>query len=137
MLSLTYFSTASGVMAKDDLLALLDHVRTKNEALGLTGMLLYSDGSFVQTLEGPQDVVEDAFGRIAADRRHRDVFVALREDIEQRAFPDWSMGFREVSKEESESLPGFNDYLQAKGASREPGAGRAEAFHRAFRKFTP
>jgi hypothetical protein len=116
---------------------LLRGARATNERCDITGMLLYAGASFVQTLEGPQDVVEDAFGRIAADPRHRDVFVALREDIEQRSFPDWSMGFREVSKDESQALPGFNDYLQAKGASREPGAGRAEAFHRAFRKFTP
>ena len=137
MLSLTYFSTASSALGKDELVGLLDHVRAKNDALGLTGMLLYSDGSFVQTLEGPDEAVEEAFGRIAVDPRHRDVFVALREAVTERAFPTWSMGFREISREESETLPGFNDYLQVRGPRREPGGSRAEAFHRAFREFTP
>lgn len=137
MLSLTYFSTASSALGKDDLVGLLDHVRAKNDALGLTGMLLYSDGSFVQTLEGPDEVVEETFGRIAVDLRHRDVFVALREAVEERAFPTWSMGFREISTEESETPPGFSDYLQLRGPRRQPGGSRAEAFHRAFREFTP
>jgi len=137
VLSLTYFSTASSALDKDDLVGLLDHVRAKNEALGLTGMLLYSDGSFVQTLEGPQDAVEETFGRIAVDGRHRDIFVALRESVSERAFPTWSMGFREITQEESGALPGFSDYLQVKGPPRQPGASRAEAFHRAFRQFTP
>ncbi len=137
MLSLTYFSTASAALGKDELLELLAGVRTKNQDLGLTGMLLYADGSFVQTLEGPEQVVEETFARITADRRHREVFVALREEVTQRSYPDWSMGFRELSKAESEAVPGFSDYLETKNLPREPGGSRAEVFHRAFRKFLP
>lgn len=137
MLSLTYFSTASIGFGKDELLELLVGVRAKNSALGLTGMLLYADGSFVQTLEGPDDVVEATFARIQLDRRHREVFVALREEVTERSYPDWSMGCRELSKDESETVPGFNDYLGTKSGPRQPGGGRAEVFHRAFRKFLP
>ena len=137
MLSLTYFSTASTELGKDDLLELLTGVRSKNQDLGLTGMLLYADGSFVQTLEGPDEVVEETFARISADTRHREVFVALREEVTERSYPDWSMGFRELSKDESEAVPGFIDYLGTKSVPREPGGGRAEVFHRAFRKFLP
>jgi hypothetical protein len=137
VLSLTYFSTSSDELDKDALLDLLARTREKNESLGITGMLLYSDGSFVQTLEGPDDVVEQTFARIALDRRHRAVFVALRDEISERCFPTWSMGFREITKEESASVPGFNDYLDAQLTARHPDGGRAEVFHRAFRKLMP
>ncbi|WP_406830634.1 BLUF domain-containing protein [Pedococcus sp. KACC 23699] len=137
MLSLTYFSTASSDLSKEDLLELLERTRSKNTALGLTGVLLYSDGNFVQTLEGPEDVVEDAYARISRDRRHHGLFVALREEIEQRAYPEWSMGFREITREESGSVPGFTDYLSATPGPRQSGQNRAEVFHRAFRTLMP
>jgi len=98
-------------------------------------MLLYAGGHFIQTLEGPDDVVDATYERIARDPRHRDVFTALREEIESRTFPDWSMGFESVSAEEAGVLPGFNDYLDTKTVSEESGRdlGRAVVFHRVFR----
>lgn len=137
MLSLTYFSTSTGPLGKDELVDLLARSRSNNEKVGLTGLLLYSDGSFVQTLEGPDHVVDEAFRRIAGDVRHRSVSVALREQVTERFFPDWSMGFREVSGAESDLVPGFSAYLESRNAPRTPGGSRAEVFHRAFRAFLP
>ena len=111
VLSLTYLSSAVDPFGPEDLRRLLLAVRTKNEELGITGVLLYSDGNFVQTLEGPGAAVKETFARISADPRHRGIVEAWREEIEQRAFPDWSMGFRELSADEAASLPGFNNYL--------------------------
>jgi hypothetical protein len=74
-------------------------------------VLLYADGNFIQTFEGPDDVVESTFARIALDQWHRGLLVALREQIDERGYADWSMGFRSLSAEETESLPGFNDYM--------------------------
>ncbi|GAA2743285.1 hypothetical protein GCM10009868_16430 [Terrabacter aerolatus] len=137
MLSLTYFSTATTPLDADDLRELLERTRSRNASVGLTGLLLYADGSFVQTLEGPDDVVEETFARISRDTRHRSVSVALHEQVDERHFPDWSMGFRELSDEQTRSVPGFNDYLDGRNAPRTPGGNRAEAFHRAFRTFAP
>jgi hypothetical protein len=137
VLSLTYFSTSTTELGRDELLDLLSGTRARNESLGLTGVLLYADGSFVQTLEGPDEVVDETFERISRDPRHRSVHIALREEVSERSFPDWSMGFREISRDESHSVPGFTDYLDAKGSPRRPGRNRADAFHRAFRAFLP
>ena len=137
MLSLTYFSTSTTELGKDELLDLLTRTRSRNESLGLTGILLYADGSFVQTLEGPEEVVDATFERISRDERHRSVHVALREEVPERSFPDWSMGFREITRDESQAVPGFSDYLETKGSPRQPGRNRADAFHRAFRTFLP
>ncbi len=90
-------------------------------------MLLYIGGHFIQTLEGPDDVVDATYERIARDPRHRDVFTALREEIESRTFPDWSMGFESVTAEEAGVLPGFNEPRQqdrVRGKRSGPGSGR-------------
>lgn len=135
MLSLTYLSSASSLMGEQELTDLLAYVRPKNEALGITGVLLYADGNFIQTIEGPDDVVEATFARIAADPRHHGVLVGLRDTIEERAYPDWSMGFRALSAAEAAELPGFNDYLDAYRSGDAAGRKltRPEVFHRVFR----
>lgn len=129
-------STAVVPFSEDDLTDLLAISRENNRASGLTGMLLYADGHFIQTLEGPSDDVHATVARINRDGRHRSVISVLTEEIETRAFPDWSMGFETVSADEaSAQLPGFNDYLDGKPMSPEriKELGHAGIFHRVFR----
>jgi len=135
LISLTYLSTATDPLDDAELRELLGTVRELNHAHGLTGMLLYAGGHFIQTLEGPADVVDAAFARIDHDRRHRNLIVALREEIETRTFPDWSMGFETLDQEEAGRVPGFNDYLATGTVSEEDRErlGRAGIFHRVFR----
>jgi hypothetical protein len=71
---------------------MLATIRPKNETLCLTGMLLYSGGNIIQTLDGPDEAVDTTFASIVRDPRHRGVFTLLRERIDERAFPDWTMG---------------------------------------------
>ncbi len=135
MLSLTYLSTAVTAYSDDELRELLRTSREKNHAADLTGMLLYSGGHFVQTLEGSPEKVDAVFARIVEDTKHRDVIIALREEVDARNFPDWSMGFESLSADEASLLPGFSDYLAGRTISTEDGLrlGRAGVFHRVFR----
>jgi hypothetical protein len=57
MIQISYLSQASAPMSADQLIALLMQCRTNNAERGLTGMLLYGNGTFLQVLEG-----EDAVG---------------------------------------------------------------------------
>jgi hypothetical protein len=135
LISLTYLSTARDPFSPAALAELLDLSRERNQARGLTGMLLYAGGHFIQTLEGSPIVVDATYERIAQDPRHRSLIVALREPVEERRFPDWSMGFEVLTPEEAVDLPGFNDYLERQNLSPEAGRelGRAGIFHRVFR----
>lgn len=135
MISLTYLSTATVPYSPSQLNDLLMTTRERNHAAGLTGVLLYAGGHFIQTLEGPEDVVDATFARIERDTRHRNLYIALREEITKRAFPDWSMGFESLSPDDVSAMPGFNDYLDGKPMSAEDTKklGRAGIFHRVFR----
>lgn len=136
MISLTYLSSAVEPMSPAELEDLLRQSRAANHAADLTGALLYADGSFVQTLEGPDAAVHATFGRILADPRHRGLFIVLDEQITERAFPEWTMGFRRIDGVEAQRLPGFSDYLRTNrelGLSTTAG-GNAEVFHQVFRE---
>ncbi|MET0953662.1 MAG: BLUF domain-containing protein [Aeromicrobium sp.] len=112
LLSLTYVSSATELLAMPELLHMLAAIRPRNETLGLSGLLLYSGGNIIQVLEGPEDAVESTFRAIMDDPRHKDVIVMLRDPIEQRAFPDWSMGFRTISRTDVQRVEGLSTFLQ-------------------------
>jgi len=50
---------------------LLTVAREKNSRLGITGMLLYKAGLFLQVLEGDSVRVRELYSKIASDERHR------------------------------------------------------------------
>lgn len=109
---LVYVSLANKAMEDNELKVLLKFARVKNEKLGITGMLLYRDGFFIQALEGEQATVEALFARIAVDTRHRDVMKLYQKPIAQRAFPDWTMGFSRMDDGTLQTLEGFSDFLK-------------------------
>lgn len=112
MLSITYISSAAQLLSESELIALLRHIRPINERLGITGMLLYRDGNIIQTIEGPNEAVQQAFDKIQKDGRHKDVFVLLKEEINQRQFPNWSMGFHNVAGISEDALNGYSSFLK-------------------------
>jgi len=93
---LVYVSSARHRLERPALNAILDTARRNNPALGVTGMLLYRDGGFMQALEGEEAVVRDLYARIARDRRHQGLITILAEPAERREFADWSMGFENL-----------------------------------------
>ncbi|MEP9363259.1 BLUF domain-containing protein [Nocardioides sp. CN2-186] len=105
MLSLTYVSSTKELLTVPELVELLESIRPKNDQLELTGMLLYSGGNVIQTLEGPDDAVQSVFASIQKDPRHAGVVVVRREQIEARAFPEWSMAFRNLGEREVHDVP--------------------------------
>lgn len=91
---LGYASAASYPFSDDELIELLAKARTKNTTLGVTGMLLYIDGSFLQILEGDRAAVEHLYDRIRQDDRHTDAMLLFRLEDQERQFDEWTMGFQ-------------------------------------------
>lgn len=124
MRSLTYVSSARHQWEQAELEELLNVARQWNAPRSLTGMLLYSGGNFIQSVEGEEDAITEVFARIHRDRRHHGILVLLDENVEQRSFPDFSMGFRRVSAGEL-NLEGYSDFLQDPAGSAELGHARS------------
>lgn len=98
--AIAYVSSATQLMAVPQLESLLVQARDLNLESGVTGVLLYSDGNFMQYFEGSEDSMRVTFERIRASRRHRDIIELLNECITQRSFPDWQMGFAQPTQSE-------------------------------------
>lgn len=104
LVHLIYCSAARERFTPQTLAQLLQHARRHNAEQGLTGMLLYTEGSFFQVLEGEEKAVDALFASIAGDQRHFGVTVIVREPISRRAFADWTMGFADMSAVEVDSV---------------------------------
>ena len=111
MYSLTYVSSARKTLSQADLEQILETSRINNARDNITGMLLYADGNIIQVLEGVHSKVRDCFQRIQQDDRHRGAIVLLDEDIQERAFPEWTMGFKQITREDVRQLSGKNEYM--------------------------
>ncbi|MHA7281485.1 BLUF domain-containing protein [Arthrobacter sp. TMS2-4] len=107
LLSIVYSSSAAHPYDDADLGALLALSRDNNARNGLTGMLLYRNGRFLQVLEGPEDVLRRRMSIIAADPEHTDVRILLQATIDERQFPDWTMGYESVSDSMADEVPGY------------------------------
>ncbi len=77
--------------------------------MGISGMLLYADGNFIQVLEGENEAIDSLYSKITNDRRHNSFSVLINSEIKQRSFADWSMGFKKISKEDFSQIEGFKN----------------------------
>lgn len=90
---IAYMSTASADFGETALLQLLEQARGFNERLGVTGVLMYGGGRFVQILEGCPSVVRPLYARIERDPRHGRLEKLADGPIARREFARWHMSF--------------------------------------------
>ncbi len=110
LLSVVYVSSASHMLADEEILAILRTSRVNNERLGITGMLLYKEGNFMQVLEGPEEHVRQLTQVIRRDARHRGYQQLIAQQTTERQFDGWSMGFKNIqgaSEDDKASMSSF------------------------------
>jgi hypothetical protein len=92
LVRLMYASRAVPAVDHEELVAILRKSKANNPALGITGVLCFSQGIFLQVLEGGRGAVNRLYNRIAADARHSEVELLSYAEIGERRFAGWSMG---------------------------------------------
>ncbi len=117
--SLAYLSEGTVPFSQADLRELLRKANENNSKLGITGMLLFKAGNFLQVLEGEQETVLTLYKRIAQDPRHTRPIILFQGIAPQRDFPDWSMGFHDLNSADTKSVPGFTHFLNTSLTSAE------------------
>ena len=98
LVRLLYASRAVSTVNQDELVAILRKSKANNPAIGVTGVLCFSEGIFLQVLEGGRSSVNRLYNRIANDPRHSDVELLCYEEIGERRFAGWSMGQVNMSR---------------------------------------
>ena len=110
MFHLVYTSMAVNALSGTELLAQLPVYREKNLRLGITGLLLYKQGEFMQALEGDETTVRALFAVIGKDPRHDRVHLLTTVEVPRRQFPQWSMGFKNLDEIDINTVPGYTPH---------------------------
>ncbi|MFD2933757.1 BLUF domain-containing protein [Spirosoma flavum] len=95
---------SSAFLSEEELNLIMYQSQKKNRALGITGVLLYFNGSIIEVLEGPEEKVEALYEVISQDSRHTQLIQLYANPIERRSFPNWFMGYKTISAIELEHL---------------------------------
>lgn len=96
MTQLAYVSQAKGGFTEHQLFDLVDSARAYNEKLGITGILVYNSGHFMQMLEGPATAVNNLFKRIEKDPRHENVERFFYRETDEAMFHSWYMAYKNI-----------------------------------------
>ncbi len=94
--AIVYVSKAARPLTLEELRSIHVRAQTRNAKDAVTGVLLYSDGAFMQYLEGPAHGLTRAYERIKPNPWHYGLIDLYREPIVEREFSEWSMAFRMV-----------------------------------------
>jgi EAL domain-containing protein (putative c-di-GMP-specific phosphodiesterase class I) len=130
---LIYSSAATQPFDDTEMAQLLRKARANNARLGVTGMLLYENGSFFQILEGNSAAITLLYQNIARDARHTKVVTIIQEPIAKRSFDEWTMGYSRVNPQELDEIVGLNDFFTGSTSFTQINSGRAKKLLAAFR----
>jgi len=98
LVRLLYASRATTPLVASVQDSILEQSRSHNPALGITGILCFSENLFIQVLEGGRDEVCELYNTIVRDGRHQHVRILSFEEIRERRFGSWTMGQVNLAK---------------------------------------
>jgi hypothetical protein len=75
----------------ETLAAIVEAAGHRNRQLGVSGVLVYRPGRFLQVLEGPAAALEQVFESICRDPRHGAIALMEFTPVDQARFNDWTM----------------------------------------------
>jgi hypothetical protein len=127
MIRLLYLSQAKPGISDAQVQDILLASQRNNAANGITGVLVYGGGTFMQVLEGAELSVLRLYVKILDDARHGDCRIIHISPANERIFQKWSMGMIH-----SDPL-GFEDIAGLRAHRLE--AVHAKAFTEAMRAF--
>ena len=93
-----YISRARRRMTNGELADLLAGARERNQANGITGLLVFDSGYFAQVLEGPKSSIDALLANITDDPRHDEYLLVSSGDVEGRYFDGWTMDWANLNR---------------------------------------
>ena len=116
MYHLVFTSSATIPLTNIDVMNLLRSSIDRNHKNGITGMLIYIEGNFIEAIEGEECAVKKLFSSIKIDSRHHDITVLFEETFEEghflRSFSDWSMSVRNFEELRLANIKGISTFVQ-------------------------
>ena len=91
MYRLIYKSRANQLIDWEFVKTLIGKSESKNQQVGITGVLLATQTHFLQVIEGDFDEINRLFMHIARDPRHEEIQLVSFACVESRLFGGWAM----------------------------------------------
>ena len=111
MYRIIYLSSATTKFSNEEIISLLDLSRRNNEENQITGLLLYSDGNFLQIIEGKKKALEELFEKISLDSRHKNIIKVFHGKVPTRNYAKWKMAFSTIDKSfYKNNIPDLNPF---------------------------
>ena len=98
LVRLLYVSRAVHPESPEATESILGSARDHNLSNGITGVLCYGGGIYLQAIEGGRNQVNALYTHIVKDPRHQDVVILAYEEISERRFGGWTMGHVRLDK---------------------------------------
>jgi Sensors of blue-light using FAD len=110
LLHLIYQSRVNVPLNDETILKLLESSRVFNAKHDISGILLYGYGTFLQMLEGDDDLLRALYyDKISNDPRHHSLKVLKEDYVKKRLFGQWAMAFRPLNQTLIKGIPGYVD----------------------------
>ncbi len=115
-LTISYLSNASYQLTDEDIDALMINTKDFNDANNISGILIYSDLTFFQVLEGENNIIVSLFEKIKQDYRHYNILKILEIKSNKRRFNRYYTNFithhnKSATKELTKLLENTNEYM--------------------------
>ena len=110
---IVYVSSGVRVYTADEVEKIADAGRINNTEHGVTGILLYYNGNFMQLLEGDPASVAETFKRVSNDFRHSGIIKLQDSIVETRSFPDYRLGFSAITRDAAKPVSELFEELPA------------------------
>jgi hypothetical protein len=81
-----------------------------NPKRGLTGLLIFGNNIFLQTIEGKKTIVEELIEKISKDKRHTKFQILSKQSIDNRQYSNWAMGFEKLTEQTLAGVPQLQDF---------------------------
>jgi hypothetical protein len=101
---LIYASRAVPGLGYSDLRDIMTKSEENNSQVGLTGLLCFGNGMFLQILEGSRQAISHTYHRILRDPRHHSAELIAFDPVLQREFIEWSMRLVQIDENSPEQM---------------------------------
>ena len=91
MIRILYLSQSKRDITDTQVNNILTTSKANNLTYGITGVLIYGGGLFMQVLEGPEQSTLRLYVKISEDRRHGDCKIIHITTANKQIFKKWSM----------------------------------------------
>jgi hypothetical protein len=124
-----YMSTAVGVLRAEELDRIYLRAKSANSGAGITGLMLFYEGVFLQVIEGSAAGVTSLLEKIRRDRRHSNIVMLESGPVSERSFAQSAMHFiaaRNLSAGEKQAFSELRQAVAARSGMPMPNLGLSD-----------